>query len=345
MKKISLRDIANECGVSPALVSLVLNGKANEVGISMETQLKVLQKAEELNYLPNNLARSLRSGKTNTIGLIVADISNTFYAKIARYLEDLASKNNYNLIICSSDENPEKELTLIKLLKERQVDGIIACSTLSDSKAYQKLLQQHFPFVLFDRYFDDFACSYAAVDNYNGAVMATRHLLDCGCTNIHMLTVTPSHINTLQQRRKGFENTIAHINKHNPEMHIHEISFNKLEKETHETIIKLFLKHPKPDGLFVANNILAIYALMALRNLHIQIPEQLKIVAFDDIELFQFSYVPLTAVQQPLKEICEKAFCSLCSQIIHENFEPVKTILPTSLILRHSTNVNHLHNR
>lgn len=345
MKGTSLRDIARACGVSPALVSLVLNRKADEVGISIETQLKVIQKAEEMNYLPNNLARSLRSGRTNTIGLIVADISNTFYAKIARYIEDIASKNNYNLIICSSDEKADKELALIKLLKERQVDGIIACSTLTDSKAYQKLVQQKFPVVLFDRYFNDLSCSYTAVDNYNGAIMATQHLIECGCKNIHMLTVTPSHINTLQQRRKGFENTMASLYPTNKQPHVHEISFNKLEKETFETIIKLFLKPPKPDGLFVANNMLAIYALMALRNLHVQIPEQLKIVAFDDIELFQFSYVPLTAILQPLQELCEKAFCSLCNQIVNENYDPIQTILPTQLILRNSTNYKHLHSR
>ncbi len=111
-KKVSINDIAEMLGVSKTLVSIVLNGKGDQLGISKNTQEKVIKLAQELNYKPNPFARELRVGKSNTLALIVSDISNSFYAKIARYVEEICSKENYNLIICNSDENEEKEKKL-----------------------------------------------------------------------------------------------------------------------------------------------------------------------------------------------------------------------------------------
>ena len=129
MKKISLADVAKSLGVSKTLVSLVLNDRGDEKGINKDTQQRVRDKVKELNYKPNQFARGLRVGKSNTIGLVVADISNSFYAKMCRSIEDHCTENGYNLIICSSDENPEKESELIQMLIDRQVDGLIISTT------------------------------------------------------------------------------------------------------------------------------------------------------------------------------------------------------------------------
>ena len=129
MVRVSLNDIAKKAGVSKALVSLVVNNKSSDVGISRETRDRVLSIVTDLNYRPNQIARSLRTQRTYTIGLIVADISNPFYSNIARSVEDNAQKHGYNVIFCSSDENPEKEIKEINLLKDRGVDGIIVSTT------------------------------------------------------------------------------------------------------------------------------------------------------------------------------------------------------------------------
>jgi len=139
LKKSSLSDIAKSLNVSPALVSIVLNNRGDEKGISLQTQKKVIEKARELRYKPNMLARGLRLGESKTIGLIVADISNVFYSKIAKSIEMIAAAHGYNLIFCSSDEDPEKEIALIEMLRERQVDGIIVSTSQQESRKKREI--------------------------------------------------------------------------------------------------------------------------------------------------------------------------------------------------------------
>lgn len=337
MKKISLKYIAEALDVSPALVSMVLNGKGDKIGISKKTQEIVLNKAKELNYTPNDVARSLRSGKSNTIGLVVADISNTFYSKIARNLEDLAAKQNYNLIICSSDESEEKEIRLVRMLKEKRVDGMIVSSTLQKGDIYKQLIKEGFPLVLFDRFFKNLETNYVGVDNYTGAFNAVNHLYDNGYRKLGILSVTPAYINSLNDRSKGFITALKANKVLVNNDWIVNIPFDNITNSITNTLKKWKENKSMPEALFIANNNIAINTLIIAKDLGINIPKDIAILSFDDIDLFQFSYVPITAISQPINKLCDLAFDLLWTNIQNREVKPEHFVLPTELIVRQST--------
>lgn len=186
-KKVSMKDIAQQAGVSTALVSYVLNGKERESRIGPEIAKKIRQIAGELKYQPNYLAQSLRSGKTQTIGLIIADISNPFFANIARIVEDEAKKNGYTVIIGSSDEDAGKSWDLINVLLNRQVDGFIIVSSENTEEQIHYLNSQNVCFVLLDRYFPQIPTDFVALNNYRAACEAGSHLIRGGYANIGLI--------------------------------------------------------------------------------------------------------------------------------------------------------------
>src|SRR5690349_20216204 len=201
-RKVSMKDIAKEVGVSTALVSYVLNN-LKEGRISKEIAQKIREVAQRLNYRPNQIAKSLKTSKTFTIGLIVADISNPFSSTLARIVEDEANKFNYTVIFGSSDENQSKSARVIDTLLNRQVDGLII-SPPADSEAQMVELQkQDIPFVLLDRYFPSVKTNYVALNNHAAALMATEHLIESGCKRIGMINYKTSLFH-LQERKRGY---------------------------------------------------------------------------------------------------------------------------------------------
>src|SRR5688500_16446623 len=185
-KKVSLKDIAQKVGVSTALVSYVLNNK-KEGRIGKETVQKIKDAARELNYRTNYIAKSLKTRKTFTIGLIVADIANPFSSNLARIIEDEAEKKNYTVIFGSSDESAEKSSKLINILLDRQVDGLIISAVEQSEEQIHYLLENDIPFVLVDRYFPGIKASYVAIDNYKAAYDGVRHLVENGRKRIGLI--------------------------------------------------------------------------------------------------------------------------------------------------------------
>ena len=338
MKKISLSDVASSLGVSKALVSMVLNNRGNEMGISAETQKRVLAKVKELNYRPNQFARGLRLGKSNTIGLIVADISNPFYSRIARNIEDNCSKHGYNLMICSSDENEEKETSLMHMLLERQVDGLIISTTQSTSKDVAFLKEDNFPFVLIDRFFPNIDSNYVVIDNYYGAFTATEHLINMGYTRIAQMTISPSHLSSLKERSRGYTDALKKhgikVNKNLTSL----IPFGDIKKNVYEHLKFLLSAPQNTQALFLANNNLTVACLECINEMKLRIPHDIAIVSFDDIDLFRVFYPPITAVSQPIDEICKRSVEILLSEINDkENItEKTKEVMQTKLIVRDS---------
>ena len=201
-RKTSLKDIASEVGVSTALVSYVLNN-LKEGRISKEIAQKIREAAQRLNYRPNQIAKSLKTNKTFTIGLIVADISNPFSSTLARIVEDEANKFNYTVIIGSSDENQQKSAKLIDTLLNRQVDGLIISPPADSEAQMTELKNQDIPFVLLDRYFPSVKTNYVALNNHAAALMATEHLIDSGCRRIGMINYK-TRLFHLQERKRGY---------------------------------------------------------------------------------------------------------------------------------------------
>lgn len=338
MKKTSLEDVAKELGVSKTLVSMVINGKASHYGISKATEKKVWEKIEEMGFKPNLTARKLRTGKSNVIGLIVADISNSFYAKIARSIEDAASQRGYHLVICSSDEKPQREAELISILcDQHQVDGLIVSSTLDSPATFKKLEQQNIPFIMMDREFPKYNFPSVTVDNRKGAEIAVTHLLEQGLSKIGMITLSPSHISTLSNRLEGYKDALKSRGINYNSKLVREVTFNNIEEEIQKQVSELLNLPYSVQGVFTANNIVALHTISVIQKMGLRIPQDVSLVSFDDIETFEFTYPPVTAVSQPLHEIGQEAVRLLFD--VMENKDPnkdYKIVLPVSLIIRSS---------
>jgi LacI family transcriptional regulator len=188
-KRIGIGDIAKQLNVSITTVSFIINGKAEEKRISQKLTKRVMNLVNELNYVPNQLAKSLRTGKTHIIGLIVEDISNPFFACVARLIEEKANKKGYKIIYCSSDNDAVKTSELIKVFRERQVDGYIITPSIGIEEDINSLIENHLPTILFDRRLPDMSTNYVGTDNEGGTYKAIKHLITQGYKNIAFVTI------------------------------------------------------------------------------------------------------------------------------------------------------------
>lgn len=338
-KKISISDIAQSLGVSKTLVSMVINNKGDDHGISQETQKKVLDKIEELKYRPNVLARGFRTGKTNTIGLIVSDISNRFYSRIARRVEDYAWQRGYSVVICSTDENVEKEKQQIRLLRDRKVDGMIISSSQQSAQMFSKLDEEGMPHVLIDRKFDNIKSINVSVDNFGGAQLAARHLISQGIRKIGLATITPEHISTIREREEGFLSALVESKINiKPEWNL-RIPFKNIDESIKVHLTRLYQSANLPEAIFTLNNNLTSACLMSLKKLSLSIPKDIVLIGFDDVLYFNFTNPTVTAIDQPVELIGEKAFDLLLKQIEKKEIlsEERSVILPVDIIIRESS--------
>ncbi len=337
-KKITLADVAQSLGISKTVVSLVINGKGDHHGISKETQRKVRQKIEEFNYTPNQLARGFRIGRTNTIGLIVSDISNLFYAQLARYIEDLAWACGYTLVTCSSDEKMEKEIRQIELLSDRKVDGLIISSSQQSDALFNNMHAQAKPHVLIDRVFSDMRSAAVSVDNYEGGRIAAVHLASKGAIRPAIFGIGPEHISTLVHRSEGFLEGLRQQGIiFDPDNHF-RAPFDALENAIALRLEAYHLAHAMPDAIFALNNNITTFCLKHLQRLGYDVPGQVILIGFDDASWFSFTSPTVTVIAQPIEQIAEKAFRLLMNQLAMErNLQATHEVLPVELIPRRST--------
>lgn len=336
MKKTSLSDIAEALSVSKSLVSLVLNNKGDQHGISKKTQENVKQMASSLNYSPNSMARSLRTGKTDTIGLIIADIANPFFAKLARSIEDYAFTKGYHLIFSSSDESEELEVKLIKMMQNRQTDGLIISSTLvkENSKVLELLQKNDFPFVLIDRYIPDTNFSYVVSDNEKGSEILTQHIIDQGRKRIALFTLTPSHLTSISDRIKGYKTALKKNNIEVDESLIIEIPFDDIDQV--ETVFDSMSKQ-NVDAIVTLNNSLAFVCLKECKKRNISIPKDIAFASFDNVSWFELTEPNITGVKQPITEMGKKAVEILIQKLEGKVTSENQLQLPVELILRGSS--------
>lgn len=327
-KNVSLKDIAEHLGVSTALVSYVLNNKLKD-RINKDVAAKIRQAAEDLNYRPNQIARSLKAQKTFTIGLIVADISNPFSSQIARIIEDEAKTYGYSVIFGSSDESSEKTSDLIKLLLDRQVDGLIIALPEHTEEQVQYLKKINVPFVLIDRYYPTIQTNSVSINNYCAGQQAIQHLLNNGHKRIGIVAYKTSLFH-LNERIRGAVDLLAE------NALIGEVGINSINQDV-ITAIDSFLSDPNPvDSIFFTSNLLAVSGLKYINSLGIKIPDQLAIVGFDETDAFELFYVPVSYVKQPLNELgCESIKLLIKTIENKENIESVQ--LEAELVIRKSS--------
>lgn len=339
MKKTSLNDIAMHLGVSKTLVSFVLNGRGKEFRISDEICQKVLDAAKEMNYQPNRIAQGLRTGKTKTIGLIIADIANPFFGKLGREIEQEAARHGYRVIFCSSDENPEKSGQQIAMLQQSQVDGFIISPPMNSEDQIRALSKSHVPFVLIDRYFPDIECNYIVVDNFDAAYQATSHLLKLGRKKIANITVNLDLVN-MKERTDGYKQALTDASIGVDENLVKVLPFSHDNKDVTKAIKDLtgHRSNPKADAILFSNSKLGVMGIECISELGLKIPEDIAVVSFDNADAYKICVSPVTVVGQPLKEIGKTSVSILLSEILHPNAIPKiqKFKLKTEFIIRKS---------
>lgn len=334
-KKISLKDVARHVGVSTALVSYVINHKEKEARVGPEMVKKIRKAVLELNYQPNLIAKSLKSGKTNTIGLIVADISNPFFSNITRIIEDEARKEGYIVIIGSSDENAEKSQDLINVFFNRQVDAFIIAPAANTERQIIELQKQNIPVVLIDRYFPDTNTDSVRIDNFKAAYHAARHLAINGSRKIAMMTYD-TNLPHFLNRKNGYKAALKDKGLRFKSEWLKNISYQSIEKDVAVAMKDLLSPVLKIDAIFFATNTLAIEGLKVISQYGIKVPEDLAIISFDESDAFDFFYSPLSYVCQPMEEMGQKAVQLAIKKIKKNDKEYVTVIVKEKLVLRKS---------
>jgi len=337
MKKTSLNDIANKLGVSKSLVSLVLNGKAKQNRIGDEISKKVINLAQELNYQPNQMARSLRLGRSETIALIVADISNSFFARMGRAVEDEADKHGFKVIFSSSDENPDKLGELINVLTDRQVDGFIISPTINSNEHILKLKKNNIPFVLIDRYLPQIKTNYVVADNYNSTYKAVKFMLEKGYKKTGFITVS-SALSNMKERLQGYKDAMKSYGLRGYGNYVREVDYKNFNEGVDEAVKELLLPINNLRALFFASLRIGMEAIKSINDLNLRIPQDVAVISFDDTDAYKLCYPPITAIAQPINLMSSEAVKILINEIKKKNIKTEKTqiVLETEFIIRES---------
>lgn len=335
MKGISIKDIAKQAGVSPTTVSFVLNGKAKEKRISEQVSKKILKLAAKLKYKPNQLARGLRTGKTKTIGLIVEDIANNFFANVAKIVEEEADKFGYKVLYGSTEDNLAKAKGLLEVLEYRQVDGYIITPTPNLDKEIEMLKNARKPMVLMDRYLPQIPTNYVMVDNFQGGYDAAEYLLKLGYNKIALVTTTSEQIQ-MKERLNGFTAAMKAHQANFPRKMLKKIPFAGTREQAVDQISDFIKTIPDLDAIFFATNYLGVYGIESVKQLGMTIGEDIALVSFDDHDLFRLHTPSITCVAQPIHEIARNLIQVLMNELNDNNHELNQVVLPATLIKRES---------
>ncbi|MCY1719430.1 LacI family DNA-binding transcriptional regulator [Prolixibacteraceae bacterium Z1-6] len=339
MKKTSLNDIAQQLGVSKTLVSLVLNGKGNEYRISEDIQKKVKELARKLNYKPNQIAKGLRTGKTNTIGLIIADIANPFFGKLGREIEREAASHGYRVMFCSSDEKAENAKLQIEMLQQGQVDGFIISPPNGSEEQIKQLKNSKTPFVLIDRYFPEIESNCVVVDNLKASCEGTEHLIKNGRKRIACITTNPGMLN-MDNRLDGYKKALTDAALEVDENLIKILPFSHEIKDVMEAIKELTsLDENKIDAILFTTSKVGVMGIQCLHLLDLKIPEDVAVVSFDDLDAYKISRPSITAIAQPLEEIGKHSVKILLEAMTDKSKkkELHKIVLETKFVIRNSS--------
>jgi len=327
-------DVAKRAGVAPITVSRVIN---NSGYISQATRERVEEAVKELGYVPNTLARGLRSKQTKTLALVVTDITNPYFTLMARGVEDAAGASDYTVIYCNTDESEEKEENYVNLLAQRQVDGVLLVPSCGNVKTINFLLSNDINVVALDRRVAEVEIDSVRSDSENGAYQLIKLLIGLGHKRIAMIT-GPKDVSTSVDRVIGYQRALAEANLNENEL----VYYGMFNLESGYEFTKLVMTQSlKPTAIFGANNFIAIGIIKALRDLQFDVPGDISIGAFDDLPESMLVAPFLTFVEQPAYEMGRTATELLLKRISGELTGGYKKlILPTQIIERRSTGPN-----
>lgn len=323
----TIKDVAKRAGVSVTTVSRVLNNRGY---ISEVTRKKVYKAMEELDYQPNEVARSLFRKKSNVIGLIVPTVAHPFFGELTSYLEIYAYSRGYKVLICNSQLDESKEQEYVWMLRRNQVDGIIMASHTLEVEEYKKL---NLPVVAFDRFISS-QIPYVASDNYQGGKLAAELLLERGCTKIAHMCGNLNLDMLANQRHHAFMN-VADERKI-PYFSV-ETDVNVFEVDEYEKLLtELLVEHPDIDGLFLNSDIMAIAAMKVCNKLGKRVPQEMKIIGYDDVSIASLVSPQITTIRQPLEKMSQLSV-QLIEDLVNKRSVSVENCLPVELVERSTT--------
>ena len=333
-KKVTLKQLAKELNLSISTVSKSLK---NDPEISQKTILRVHELANFYNYKPNALAVSLKSNKTKTIGIVLPDILNHFFAKVLYGIESEASKNGYKIVTCITNESHQKEMDYIAMLNHSSVDGfIVALSSETQMKEkfdhFKMLKRDHVPIVLFDRVSEDIECDKVIVDDKEASKNALNYLISTACKNIAVIQ-TMGGLSVAKLRWQGVEEVLSE----NDTIQVLPLIID--DPEQIEDEIESFLNNKNVDAVLGLDETAAAVSINMSLKLGLKIPNDISVIGFTDGLLAQYAYPKLTTVSQHAEDLGAKAAKILLDRLINnkDTYKHITEVVKTSLIIRDST--------
>ena len=331
IQKVSIKDIAKKAGFSTTTVSRVLTGKAEQYRISLKSQKVIKQVAKDMQYVPNYFAANLKSGKSNSIALIVPDISNPFFANMVSEINSEIRKQGYLTIIGNSDEDVAIEKKVVEQLWARNIEGLIIAPCGNESNHIKSLYDSGLPIVCVDRYFQNLDIPYVSTDNYLGAQIATKHLIENGHTHIHCIQgIHSSTPNIL--RVKGFTEAMQESG-----LNTYSIVGDNFTVQNGYLETKLLLQQDNtPTAILTLSNTIALGCMKAFKENNISIPKDISLITFDEHPYLDFLSTPLSCIAQPVEDISKIAVKYLLAQINKQNLEPKQLLLKPYIQMKES---------
>lgn len=327
----TINDVAKRAGVSPVTVSRVLNGAPN---VNAVTRERVNRAISDLGYVPNIVARSLRSRRTRSLALLLPDITNPFWPTVARGVEDAAQQGGYTVLLCNTDENAEKQARYLEVVVSQQVDGVILAPCDSDGRKLTLLRDRRVATVVIDRRIDDWDVDTVRGDSIGGAHALVRHVIDLGHSHIAVLT-GPAHASTSQDRVAGYEAALMHASLR---IDAGLIRYGEFREASGKQMTHALLdERPDVTAVFAGNNAIALGVLEALGERGLRVPQDMGLVCFDELSRAANLFPFLTVAEQPAYEMGLEAARLLLSALeSDEPLPPRHIMLPSRLVVRHS---------
>lgn len=332
--RATLKDIAQYTGYSITTISLVLNNKPNK--ISKEARTKILDAAKELNYHPNQIAVGLVKRRTETIGLIVSDVSNIFFAELAKGVEDECRKKGWNLVLCNTNDKHERDLSYIQMLADKGVDGILFCMSRDSTKkkaeeSIRLLKKLKMPFVMIDRHIDGAQNCSIVVDHVQGGYDATNYLLKMGHKKIGCIT-GPSELEDSVERLKGYKKA---LNENDILFEKKLICEGQYNRESGAQEVKHLLEQGA-TAIFAFNDMTAYGVYHQLKYMGLKVPDDISLIGYDDIFFSELLDIPLTTVRQPIYDMGIESVKQLIYEIESGNTLNKRIVFQPKLIVRNS---------
>jgi LacI family transcriptional regulator len=327
----TIRDVAQRAGVAPITVSRVIN---NAGYVTQEKRERVEAAIADLKYVPNSLARSFRFKQTNTIALVLTDVTNPFWTEVARGVEDAAREQNFNVILCNTDESASRQAEYLSVLLQKQVDGILLVPANSTITPIELIRAQGTALVVLDRHVPAARVDVVRSDSEGGAYQLVEHVLSLGHRRIAVLTGPPD-VSSAQDRVAGYRRALTEAG-----VDVEDLIFygEFVQTSGYQMAQQALLATPRPTALFAANNFIAIGAWRALREAGLRVPDDMTLVAFDDLPASLMIEPFFTVAAQPGYEMGKQGTNLLLTRLAEETpAQPQEIILPTRLVVRRSS--------